>query len=56
MTPRQAAGGADVPTAGPGRAYLPAHRFEPLARNWVATTLEPEDRETRQTVIYRLGA
>ena len=43
-------------TAGPGRAYLPAHRFEPLARYWVAATLELEDRETRQTAIYRLGA
>ena len=48
--------GADVLIADPGRAYLPAHRLEPLMRYSVATTMELEDREMRETVIYRLGA
>jgi predicted nicotinamide N-methyase len=48
--------GADVLIADPGRAYLPADRLEPLITYPVATTKELEDREVRETVIYRLRA
>ena len=48
--------GAEVLIADPGRAYLPADGLEPLIRYSVATTMELEDREMRETVIYRLGA
>ena len=48
--------GAEVLIADPGRAYLPKDRLEPLTRYDVATTLELEDREMRETVIYRLRA
>jgi predicted nicotinamide N-methyase len=48
--------GAEVLIADPGRAYLPKDRLEPLTRYHVATTMELEDREMRETVIYRLRA
>lgn len=48
--------GARVLIADPGRAYLPAHGLKPLARYDVATTRELEDREMRETVVYRLTA
>ena len=48
--------GADVLLADPGRAYLPTSGLEECARYRVPTSLELEDREMRETVIYRLGA
>jgi predicted nicotinamide N-methyase len=38
----------------PGRAYLPANGLVELARYQVPTTLELEDREMRETVVWRL--
>lgn len=51
---RLAANGIDVLLADPGRAYLPAKGLVELARYDVKTSLELEDRELRETVIYRL--
>lgn len=51
---RLAANGIDVLLADPGRAYLPAEGLVELARYDVKTSLELEDRELRETVIYRL--
>ena len=39
-----------------GRAYLPDDGLEAIAHYAVPTTLDLEDREIRETVIYRLGA
>ncbi len=47
--------GAEVWLADPGRAYLPGAGLEEIARYAVPTTRELEDRETRETVIYRLA-
>ncbi len=51
---RLAANGVDVLLADPGRAYLPTEGLVELARYDVRTSLELEDRELRETVIYRL--
>jgi predicted nicotinamide N-methyase len=51
---RVAARGVDVLLADPGRAYLPTEGLVELARYAVKTSLELEDRELRETVIYRL--
>lgn len=53
---RAAEAGAEVLIADPGRAYLPEAGLEEVARLMVPTTLELEDREARETVIYRLRA
>ena len=46
---------SEVWIADPGRAYLPRDGMREIARFQVPTTLELEDRATRETVIYRLG-
>ncbi len=51
-----AARGVEVLLADPGRAYLPRDGLVELARHQVPTSLELEDREQRETVIYRLAA
>ena len=51
---RDAARGCEVWIADPGRAYLPREGMREIARFLVPTTLELEDRPTRETVIYRL--
>jgi predicted nicotinamide N-methyase len=50
----RARGGALVLLGDPGRAYLPASGLEALARYWVPTPLELEDREARETTVWRL--
>ncbi|MDE2580258.1 MAG: methyltransferase [Rhodospirillales bacterium] len=47
---------ATVIVADPGRAYLPRTGLAPFARYTVPTTLELEDRETREVTLYRLRA
>jgi predicted nicotinamide N-methyase len=51
---RRAAGGALVLLGDPGRAYLPKGGLEALARYPVPTSLELEDRELRETTVYRV--
>lgn len=51
---RLAADGALVLMADPGRAYLPKHGLLEVARKKVATSLELEDRTTREVVIYKI--
>lgn len=46
--------GVTVLLGDPGRAYLPAEGLEALARYNVPTTLELEDRTTREGVVWRL--
>jgi predicted nicotinamide N-methyase len=46
--------GAKVWLADPGRAYLPSTGLSEMARIEVPTSLELEDREMRETVLYRL--
>jgi predicted nicotinamide N-methyase len=46
--------GAEVWLADPGRAYLPSTGLSEMARIKVPTSLELEDREMRETVLYRL--
>ncbi len=46
--------GALVLLADPGRAYLPKQGLVELARYNVPTTRELEDREQRETVVYRV--
>jgi predicted nicotinamide N-methyase len=48
------AGSAEVWIADPGRAYLPAVGLEGFARYTITTTLELEDRTSRDVVLYRL--
>lgn len=48
--------GARVLLADPGRAYRPVERVEEIARYVVPTTRELEDRDTRETVLYRVLA
>jgi predicted nicotinamide N-methyase len=50
----RARGGALVLLGDPGRAYLPASGLEALARYWVPTPLELEDREARETTVWQL--
>jgi predicted nicotinamide N-methyase len=47
---------AEVWIADPGRAYLPKAGLEPFASYRIETTLELEDRTTRDVVFYRLRA
>lgn len=51
-----AARGVPVLLADPGRAYVPKTGLTELARYTIPTTLDLEDREARETVIYALGA
>ena len=46
---------SEVWIADPGRAYLPRDGMREIVRYQVPTTLELEDRPTRETAIYRLG-
>jgi len=48
--------GVEVLLADPGRAYLPTEGLVEVARYPVPTSLELEDRELRDTVVYRLTA
>jgi predicted nicotinamide N-methyase len=50
-----AARGAMVLLADPGRAYLPKEGLREIARYTVPTSLDLEDRPSRETVIWRLG-
>lgn len=50
----RAAEGTLVLLGDPGRAYLPATGLVELARYAVPTTLELEDREMRETVVWRV--
>lgn len=45
---------AEVWIADPGRAYLPKTRLDPFATYRIETTLELEDRSTRDVTLYRL--
>jgi predicted nicotinamide N-methyase len=45
---------SDVWIADPGRAYLPKEGLSILARYLVSTTLELEDRATREVILYRV--
>lgn len=49
-----AAAGITVLLADPGRAYLPKEGLVEVARYEVPTTLELEDREVRETTIWRM--
>jgi len=49
-----AAGGATVLLGDPGRSYFPKSGVERLATYRVQTTRELEDREIRETSVYRL--
>ncbi len=51
---RLAAAGATVLMADPGRAYLPRHGLLEVARTTVATSLELEDKASREVVVYRI--
>jgi len=51
-----AAGGALVLLGDPGRTYLPKHGLIEIARHRVPTSLELEDRQMRETMIWRLVA
>lgn len=53
---RMAGEGCDVLLGDPGRAYLPKDGLVELARLTVPTTRELEDRDVRETVIYRMRA
>ncbi|HYL31832.1 MAG TPA: 50S ribosomal protein L11 methyltransferase [Stellaceae bacterium] len=50
----RASGGALVLLGDPGRAYLPTDGLQALARYWVPTPLDLEDREARETTVWRL--
>lgn len=52
---RRMAGSAEVWIADPGRAYLPRDGLAPFARHTVPTTMELEDRSTREVTIARLA-
>ena len=41
--------------ADPGRAYLPANGLSEVARYQVPTSLELEDRQIRETIVWRLA-
>ena len=49
-----AAEGALVLMADPGRAYLPKHGLLEVSRMKVATSLDLEDRTSREVVIYKI--
>jgi predicted nicotinamide N-methyase len=48
--------GVEVLLADPGRAYLPTSGLEAVERYVVPTSLELEDRESRDCVVWRLRA
>jgi predicted nicotinamide N-methyase len=48
--------GITVLLGDPGRAYLPTAGLVALARYTVPTTRELEDRESRESVVWRLTA
>ena len=50
----RARGGALVLLGDPGRAYLPTSGLQALARYWVPTPLDLEDREARETTVWQL--
>jgi predicted nicotinamide N-methyase len=52
---REMARDAEVWIADPGRAYLPNAGLSIVVRYRVPTSLELEDRDSREVVIYRLG-
>jgi predicted nicotinamide N-methyase len=52
----RAASGAMVLLGDPGRSYFPKHGVEELATYRVQTTRDLEDREIRETSVYRLLA
>jgi predicted nicotinamide N-methyase len=52
---RLARAGCEVLLADPGRAYLPKAGLVEVARYTVPTSRDLEDRETRETRIYRLA-
>ena len=51
---REAAGGAVVLIGDPGRKYLPMKNLEAVIRYEVPTSLELEDREMRDGVVWRV--
>jgi len=50
----RARGGALILLGDPGRAYLPTGGLQALARYWVPTPLDLEDREARETTVWQL--
>lgn len=52
---REAAGGALVLIGDPGRKYLPIDNLQETARYEVPTSLELEDREMRDGVVWRVA-
>jgi predicted nicotinamide N-methyase len=48
-------GSAEVWIADPGRNYLPKSGLDAFARYRIDTSLELEDRTSRDVVLYRLG-
>lgn len=52
---RLARTGTTVLLGDPGRAYLPKDGLEPIARYAVPTTRELEDREVRETAVWRVA-
>jgi predicted nicotinamide N-methyase len=52
---RMAGQGAEVWIADPGRAYLPKSGLAAFATYRIDTTLELEDRTSRDVVLYRLA-
>ena len=52
----RSAGGADILLGDPGRAYFPKDRVERLSTYRVQTSRDLEDREIRETRVYRLVA
>jgi predicted nicotinamide N-methyase len=52
---RLAGAGVEVLLADPGRAYVPRDGLIELARHTVPTSLDLEDRATREAVIYRVA-
>jgi len=50
----RARGGALILLGDPGRAYLPTTGLQAVARYWVPTPLDLEDREARETTVWRL--
>ena len=53
---RQMAGTASVWVADPGRAYLPRAELSAFATYIVPTTLELEDRDEREVILFHLAA
>ncbi|HSK41621.1 MAG TPA: 50S ribosomal protein L11 methyltransferase, partial [Arenibaculum sp.] len=49
-----AAAGATVLLGDPGRSYLPQTGLEAVGRHAVPTSMELEDREVRETTVWRL--